>query len=292
MNRRLVLAGALGLLAGGGALTAYGASRTSAAFQNPGASAPVTAPEEKPSPTPPAFSLARVDATKLVSVTTEAWFSWALMDRRDGALIGSANFAQTNRTCSMIKSWIATDYLRQKPSPSSARLADIEIMIRDSDSVSADRLMNEIGRVPSFTRMRDLCKTTDFTPKNTWSQAVVSARDMCRVGDTIAKGAIANPKWTEHVLGLMRTVRRGGWGVREAFPAAEHPNIAIKNGWDTTSAQGTYHANCLAIHQRWVMVVLTRYPLKISANENYGADVGKSVATQLLQNSELRPLFS
>ena len=292
MKRRLVLAGGLGLLASGGALAAYGASRTNAAFQFPGAPAPVPAAEEKPSPTPPAFNLAKVDASKLVSVATEAWFSWALMDRKDGSLIGSANFAETNRTCSMIKSWIATDYLRQKPSPSSTRLADIEIMIRDSDSVSADRLMNEIGRVPSFTRMRDLCKTTDFTPKNTWSQAVVSARDMCRVGDAIAKGAIADPKWTSHVLDLMRTVRRGSWGVREAFPAAEHPSIAVKNGWDTTSAQRTYHANCLAVHENWAMVVLTRYPLKISANETYGADVCKAVATQLLQNSELRPLFS
>lgn len=290
MNRRLVLAGALGLLAGGGALTAYGATRTNARLGGPPAPAP--APEEKPSPTPPPFDLAKVDTSELVSVTTEAWFSWALMDRKDGALIGSANSAETNRTCSMIKSWIAADYLRQKPSPSDARLADIEIMIRDSDSVTADRLMNEIGRVPSFTRMRDLCKTTDFTPKNTWSQAVVSARDMCRVGDTVAKGAIANPKWTEHVLGLMRTVRRGSWGVREAFPPAEHPGIAIKNGWDTTAAKGTYHANCLAIHDRWVMVVLTRYPLKISANETYGADVCKSVATQLLQHAELRPLFT
>src|SRR5690349_1346845 len=67
MNRRLVLAGALGMLAGGGALAAYGASRTSAKMGGP--SAPKPAPE-KPSPTPPAFSLARVDAANLVSVTT------------------------------------------------------------------------------------------------------------------------------------------------------------------------------------------------------------------------------
>lgn len=289
MRRRLVLAGAIGLLTGGGALTAYGATRTQARPRHAGDQAPTPASEEQPSPPP--FSLAAVDAANLVSVTTEAWFSWALMDRKDGALIGSANFAETNRTCSMIKSWIAADYLRQKLSPTSARLADIEIMIRDSDSVSADRLMNEIGRVPSFTRMRDLCRTTDFTPRNTWSQAVVSARDMCRVGDAIAKGAVANPKWTEHVLGLMRTVRRGSWGVREAFPTAAQAGIAIKNGWDTTSAAGTYHANCLAIHERWVMVVLTRYPLKIAANETYGADMCKSVATQLLQNAGLRPLL-
>jgi hypothetical protein len=290
MNRRLVLAGALGLLAGGGAMTAYAASRADLDLGGPPAAKP--SPDQTPSPAPPAFDLAQVDAAKLVSVTTEAWFSWALMDRKDGALVGSANFAETNRTCSMIKSWIAADYLRQKPSPSTNRLADIEIMIRDSDSVSADRLMNEIGRIPSFTRMRDLCATTDFTPKNTWSQAVVSARDMCRVGDAVGKGAVADPKWTAHLLDLMRTVRRGTWGVREAFPAADQPSIAVKNGWDTTSAQGTYHANSLAIHERWVMVVLTRYPLKISANETYGADVCKSVATQLLQSPDLRPLFS
>lgn len=290
MKRRAILAGGVGMLAGGVGLVGYAVTRKG---DDALGGAPASRPEEpSPSPVPPPFDLAKVDASRLVSVATEAWFSWALLDRKNGAMIGSANFAETNRTCSMIKSWIAADYLRQKPSPSSARLADIEIMIRDSDSVSADRLMNEIGRVPSFTRMRDLCKTTDFTPRNTWSQAVVSARDMCRVGDTIGKGGVANPQWTEHVLELMRTVRRGSWGVREAFPADQQARIAIKNGWDTTTAQGTYHANCLAVHERWVMVVLTRYPLKTAANETYGAEICKSVGTQLLQSPDLRPLFT
>lgn len=290
MNRRMLLGGAVGLLAGGGGLVTYAALKRPEWNASP--PMPTPAPQASKSPEPPPFDLSKVNPAKLVSVETQAWFSWALMDRRNGAVIGSANFHETNRACSMIKSWIAADYLGQKPNPSKERLADIEIMIRDSDSVSADRLMNEIKRLPSFTRMKDLCKTADFVPRNTWSEAVVSAHDMCRVGDTIAKGAVANPQWTEHVLTLMRTVRRGTWGVRESFPAEQHATIAIKNGWDTTMDAGTYHANCLAVSQRWVMVALTRYPLKLSAKETYGAEVAKSISSQLLQSSELRPLFA
>src|SRR5688572_19071856 len=211
-SRRALLAGAIGLIAGGGGLLAWGTSMAQTKGAQP--PEPIPAPEPTRSPTPPPFDLAKVDPAKLVNVTAEGWFSWALMDRRSGAIIGSDNMAETNRACSMIKTWIAADYLRQKPAPSKARLDDITIMIRDSDSVSADRLMNEINRLASFKRMQELCGTTDFKPSSSWSKAVVSARDMCRVGDAIAKGAIANPQWTEHLLGLMRSVNRGKWGIR------------------------------------------------------------------------------
>lgn len=288
-SRRVLLAGAVGLLAGGGGLLAWGAGRSGTPGSAP---VPTPAPSAPPSPVPPPFDLAQVDAAKLVSVTAEGWHSWALLDRQNGAIIGSENIAETNRACSMIKVWIAADYLRQKPSPTQSRLNDITIMIRDSDSVSADRLMNEIKRVPSFTRMRDMCGLTDFTPINSWSMAVVSARDMCKVGDAVAKAAIADPKWTDHLLGLMRNVNRGKWGIRDALPAEQQASLAIKNGWDTTMEQGTYHANCLAISERWVMCVLTRYSLKFSANEQHGAKVATSIASQLIQSPELQPLFS
>ncbi len=289
-SRRALLTGAAGLAAGGGGLLAWGTSRARpAAFVPP---EPTPAPEPTKSPTPPPFDLSTIDGTKLVNVTAEGWFNWALMDRQSGAIIGSAGVAETNRACSMIKSWLAADYLRQKPNPTQARLDDITIMIRDSDSVSADRLMNEINRLASFKRMQELCGTTDFKPGNSWSQAVVSARDMCRVGDAIAKGTIANPQWTGHLLGLMRTVNRGKWGIRDALPAEKQATLAIKNGWDTTMEAGTYHANCLAIAERWIMVTLTRYPLKFSANETHGAATAQAIATQLLQSSELQPLFA
>src|SRR5436309_3243886 len=47
-----------------------------------------------------------------VSVSSSGFFSWALLDRRTGSLTGSANLNATNNTASMVKAWIAADYLR------------------------------------------------------------------------------------------------------------------------------------------------------------------------------------
>ena len=51
-----------------------------------------------------------------------------MLDRRTGKIIGSENMDETNTTASMIKAWIAADYLRRAAeagqTPSDARLAD------------------------------------------------------------------------------------------------------------------------------------------------------------------------
>ena len=48
-----------------------------------------------------------------VTVATGGFLSWAVMDRRTGEIFGSANLAATTWPASMIKSWIAADYLRR-----------------------------------------------------------------------------------------------------------------------------------------------------------------------------------
>jgi hypothetical protein len=238
-----------------------------------------------------AFDISALDPAALVKVDTKAWYSWALLDRTSGAILGSRNMHEPNRACSMIKAWIAADYLAQVKTPSKARQADIEKMIRDSDSIAADSLMDELGRLKSFTRMREVCQTADFTPMNSWSMATISAHDTCRLADTIADARVADPQWTQWLLGLMRTVREGQWGVRIAFPVPVRSTIAIKNGWDDTDQVDTFYANCLAVHDKWAMATLTRYPTQLRNAEDLGAGVAESIARQLLQSSELRPLF-
>jgi hypothetical protein len=296
-RRKLLLGGAAGLLAITGYTTLIGNIKPKAEPRW----VPSDALEESPGTTEPApgpsaeveaqLDISTLDPAKLVSVSAAGWHSWALLDRSTGAILGPANQDEPNRACSMIKAWVAADYLRQRTTPAEVDLADLDIMIRDSDSPSTDRLMDQIGRANSFNRLRDLCGTTDFRPISSWSTTTISARDMCRVGHTIASAAVANPKWTEHVLGMMRTVRRGDWGIREAFPATAHPSIAIKNGWDFTAETGTRHVNCLAIHEKWVMVTLTRYPIELPGYYSHGEDIGTSIAQQLLDSSELRPLL-
>lgn len=293
VKRRAVIFGGVAALCalGGTPLLLNRARATQDAYWFPAIDGPT--PTQQPSAeTKLAFDISSLDPAKLVKVDTTIWYSWALLDRSTGAAIGSANMHETNRVCSMIKAWIAADYLSVVKSPSKSRQAEIETMIRDSDSISATAILDELGRLKTFTRLKTVCGTTDFTPVNSWDRQTISAFDTCRVADTIADAKVCSPEWTNWLLGLMRTVRRGTWGVRPAFPGDVQANIAIKNGWDVTGATDTYHANCLAVHDKWAMAVLTRYPLKVAANEGVGAKVAESVAQQLLNSSELRPLFA
>ena len=62
------------------------------------------------------------------------FFGWALLDRRTGQATGSANReTATNTTESMLKVWLAADYLRHTPAPGGGALAELHTMIVDSD---------------------------------------------------------------------------------------------------------------------------------------------------------------
>src|SRR5207248_3166739 len=48
-----------------------------------------------------------------VSASSPGFWSWALLDRYTGELTGSPNLNAVNDTASMIKAWLAADYLRR-----------------------------------------------------------------------------------------------------------------------------------------------------------------------------------
>ena len=259
--------------------------------------APLPRPATEPSPTgpppPPPFSLASVNAAEVVKVDAKGWHSWALLDHKDGSLIGSATQAEVARTCSVIKVWIAADYLRRASekgtTPSTSKLASLSKMIRNSDNAVATTVFAELGKTASFNRLKELCQLTDFKPSSSWGQCQMSARDLARLGAAVTTGVAAGPKWTEWLLNEMRLVKLGTWGIREAFPADRAAALAIKNGWDTTSATQTKHMNCMATTPRWTMITMTKYP--IAMPDRHGQEIDKNVATQLLQSHELEPLF-
>ncbi|GAA1396585.1 hypothetical protein GCM10009662_10810 [Catellatospora coxensis] len=294
------------LLAGGAAVTALAtgglwlAGRggadpgTAAVWHEPPApadTAPVAVPAQ---PGPPGVERARVltaaNAGDLVKITTSGWYSWALMDRGTGEIVGSKNLHETNMTASMIKAWLAADYLRRATeagrTPSAARFAEITKLIRDSDNAVATLLWNELGGRATITRLISICKLTDSAAGPDWSKTQLSARDTCRIAHAIGTGAAAGPTWTEYLIGEMRAVRgTGNFGIRRAFPAAEQSRIAIKNGWVWRPAPyGFYNVNCLALGDDWTMAVLTRYS---SGGEAHGRAIGQSVATQLRTLSDL-----
>ena len=244
---------------------------------------PSSPPSTPPSPTLAPLALAPAK----VSIDAEGWWSWSLQDTRTGKIYGSTNMSRTSTTASLIKSWIASDFLRrsaeQGVTPSDARLAQISTMIRDSDNEAAQALWqtSTVGGSASIPRLISICKLTDSSGyKNLWSNTNLSARDITRLGACIADGRAAGSKWTKWLLNEMRQVRgTGDFGIRKAFPASEQKTIAIKNGWVTRDAVGQWNVNCLAIGDGWTMGVMTVYPSNL--NYTYGADICKKITQQL-----------
>jgi hypothetical protein len=221
-----------------------------------------------------------------VTIDTDAWYGWSMIDLRTGKISGSANMARTSTTASLIKSWIVADYLRRTDeageTPSETRLAELTKIIRDSDNTLAERLYTRIGRAESIGRLLSICKLTDsrVSEDRGWSRTRLSPRDDARLGACIAAGRAAGPKWTDWLLNEMRLVRGvGDFGVRKAFPREEQKSIAIKNGWVDRTAEQEYHVSCLAIGDGWAIGVMTRYP--ISRGYMYGARICQDVGEQL-----------
>jgi hypothetical protein len=214
-----------------------------------------------------------------VTVNATGFWSWTVLDRRTGAIAGSANANTTQRTASMIKAWLAADYLRRNTSPSKSNLAQLTSMIRDSDNAAASYFWGLDGKSASITRLVQMCGLTDSKAYIDWASTLVSARDAASMGACIGDGRAAGPKWTDWLLNEMRNVERDQkFGITPALPAAEQAGAAVKNGWIARS-DGKWHINCLAIGTDWVLSVLTVYPT--SKGESYGHDICSSVTKQL-----------
>jgi hypothetical protein len=241
-----------------------------------------------PSPTPPPLPQLRFRTTT-VAVATEGFFAWALMDRRTGELWGSTTMTGTTWPASMIKGWLASDFLRRatekKQKPTTATMAELDRMIRDSDNNAAQDIYLKNGGVASIKRLISICKLTETTANSRgWSFTNISAEDTARMADCIADGTAAGPTWSAWVLTEMRTVRVGDFGIRKALPAAEAATVSIKNGWLFYDDDNNWHVNCMAVSDTWAMAVLQRYPGHgtYAADFKHGQDVCQQVATQLM----------
>ena len=127
-----------------------------------------------PNPSPSLEPLPFV--AKDLDLDIEGWYSWSVLDRRTGKIIGSKNMGETSTTASMIKAWIVADYLRRAAdagqTPSDAKLADATRIIRDSDNTRAEQFYNQVGRDASIKRLISMCKLTDSSvaPDGGWSR--------------------------------------------------------------------------------------------------------------------------
>jgi hypothetical protein len=241
-------------------------------------------PSPSPEPEPLPFEAEEID------LDIDGWYAWSVLDRRSGEIIGSDNMAETSTTASLIKSWIVADYLRRTANagqtPSDAKLDDLTRIIRDSDNTRTEQLYTQIGRAASIKRLLSTCELTDSKVSSDlgWSRTELSPRDTARLGNCIAEGTAAGPKWTKWLLGEMRQVRGAGdFGIRKAFPAAEAKKIAIKNGWVDRTREQEIHVNCLAIGDTWTMGVMLQYP--INKGYEYGMKNCEKITEALLTTS-------
>ena len=217
--------------------------------------------------------------------TPGLFVSWARLDRRDGRIVGSANLAEPSDTMSMVKPWLAADYLHRADAdgvePGPERFDRLSAMIRDSDNDAAEEFFGRLGGPESITRMITRCGLTDSRPHWApyWSNTTVSARDTVRLGACLADGRAAGQRWTPWLLSEMRAVRgTGDFGLRSVLPDSRA--IAIKNGWLLRDEDGLWHVACLAVADDWVVGVLARYP----------AALGLSYGTELCRDTGWRAL--
>ena len=247
-------------------------------------------PTSSPSPSQTTVAPAPSGSLRLrpakVTISASGYWSWALLDLKTGEITGSANPTTTSDTASMIKSWIASDYLRRaaekKQTPNATIMAELSTMIRDSDNTHAYEFHIANGNLSSIKRMISMCKLTDTKgTQNSWSLTQMSTRDITRLAACIANGTAAGPKWTAWLLNEMRNVRGAGrFGVIQALPAAAAATTAIKNGWLLRDSDHLWHISCLAVGDGWALGVHARYPN--SLGKDYGAKICRSVGEQLI----------
>jgi hypothetical protein len=242
----------------------------------------------------------RPDLSASVSVEVDGFLTWALRDRRTGEMIGAGD--EVNTTESMIKIWVVADHLRRLAeagaTPDDAVLADASAAIRDSDNDATQRLYAAGGYDQVVDRMIAICDLpeTEVSPDR-WSETLVSATDAVRLGECVADGTAAGPQWTGWLLDEMRQVRGttadqdqraedgfegGRWGIIDGLPTQLRDQVAIKNGWTRIGATDSWHLNCLAVTDDWVLAVLMRYPAGYSLD--YGAERCALVAEQLFHH--------
>jgi hypothetical protein len=254
------------------------APAAASANDSPAASEAPTRKAAPAAPTAPSLPPALLHPAP-VAVDATGFWSWTVLDRRTGAMTGSDNAATAQRTASMIKAWLASDYLRRNPNPSKSNLSQLSLMIRNSDNNAASYFWGLDGKAASITRLVQTCGLTDSKAYIDWASTLVSARDAARMGACIGDGRAAGSKWTDWLLNEMRNVAKDQkFGITPALPAADQASTAVKNGWIARS-DGKWHVNCMAIGSDWVLSVLTVYPS--SKGQDYGEDICSSVTKQL-----------
>jgi len=146
-------------------------------------------------------------------------------------------------------------------------------------------------------RLVTLCGLTHTSAYDYWwSLTSMSPADSVRMGQCLADGTAAGPQWTGWLLDTMRHVTGtvsdqqvstggGRWGIVDGLPQVLAGDLALKNGWTRTGADGLWHVNCLGISSKWILSVMLRYP--IARGLQYGAGICAAVTRQLFYTPDI-----
>ncbi len=209
-------------------------------------------------------------------------------------LSGSANMHTTRNTVeSMIKGWIAADWLRREAeagkTPTKTQLNQITLMIINSNNQIAQEYYHLGGGDALMKRLISTCDLRDTVKikPGYWSYTELTPADAARYGECLADGRAAGPQWTGWLLKVMTrvrgdvdeqksdTVQGGRWGIIDGLPKSLRPTLSMKNGW--TKYVDGWHVNCLGIGHGWVLAVMIR-----TATLEAGDDACASVTRQLV----------
>ena len=230
-------------------------------------------------PTPRASTSTKPPAPKV-------YYTWALINRSTGAITGS-NVSRTAFSESTVKVWLAADFLRAHPQPTSDEQAELSTLIRDSNNAAADHIWRVNGGNAGISRMIKTCKLTDTKVySGWWSKTMISARDLARLGLCVTNGTATGETgevkaWADWILNEMRHVRGSGlFGIKLALPPEDASLVGIKNGWFNHGFDGQWRVHCLGVHPDWSLAILTTYPS--ARGRTWGEKTCESVTRQVL----------
>lgn len=247
------------------------AANPAATFALPDPARVEAAPLPSPHPTPPPW----------VDLPDDQDVQWALVSA-DGNLTGSPEREkERTSTESMIKAWLAADFLRTHPDPTEIHKKQIRDAIRWSDDADAQSLYEQVGLDASILRMIDMCGLRNtVVVDGWWSLTQMTAADAARLGVCLVSGTAAGVEWTPWLMDLMRDIRgEGRFGIVDGLPDDLARQVAYKNGWTRHSASNSWVVTCLAVTNTWVLSVMQRYPADLGLD--HGAKVCADVARQL-----------
>jgi beta-lactamase class A len=215
----------------------------------------------------------------------------ALVDTTTGKVYGNDAGNVAMRTASIVKVMIGMRLFARAQEQRRGLTADeqsnLTAMIRSSDNDSASRLWGSLGGPAVISWIRKVTGVRNTHPPGnppSWGFTTTTARDMAVILNALVRAKGINAANRDALLREMRSVIPSQrWGIG---PAVRRSNPAVKNGWYPDNDAPVWRVHCTGIADhagranRWVIVVMTRYPANLGME--YGQETCSGIAARAL----------